>query len=154
MIWMKHKTQAVRLCEIVQAHSQCDTYVLVLPLVWVSKISLKTLGKDDVVLLGLDRLRYVLIKDEMLCAHATLYTHGLQITQVPHQAMDLKESKKHIPVMFVCTRVQLSRLEVGQTIEATDLEQVDVIVEAKRIAKGSLVCVNNEIAVKIDKVLR
>ena len=151
---MKHKTQAVRLCEIVQAHSLYDAYMLVLPLVWVSKIRLKTLDKEDVILLGLDRFKGVLVKDGMLCADVILGVQGLKITQVMKVALDLEESKKHVAVMFVCANVKLNRLEVGQIIEVTDLEQVDVITEGKKIAKGSLVCVNNEIAVKINKVLR
>lgn len=151
---MKHKTQAVGLLHMVQAHSAYDSYVLALPLVWVSKKRLKCLDTEDVILLGLDRFKGVLIKDGMLCADAILGVHGLQITHVMHEAMNLKESKKHIAVMFVCANVKLNRLEAGQIIEVVDLEAVDVIVEEKKIAKGSLVCVNNEIAVKINKVLR
>ena len=151
---MKHKTQAVGLLHMVQAHSVYDTYELSLPLVWVSKKRLKTLNAEDVVLLGLDRFKGVLVKDGMLCADAILGVHGLQITQVMQETLDLEEGKKHSAMMFVCATVKLNRLEAGQIIEVADLVQVDVIVEEKKIAKGSLVCVNNEIAVKINKVLR
>jgi flagellar motor switch/type III secretory pathway protein FliN len=151
---MKHKTQAVGLLHMVQAHSVYATYELALPLVWVSKKRLKILDEEDVILLGLDRFKGVLVKDGMLCADTILGAHGLQITQMMQEALDLEESKKHVPVMFVCANVKLNRLEVGQIIEVTDIEQVDVIAEKKKIAKGSLVCVNNEIAVKINKVLK
>ena len=151
---MKHKTQAVGLLHMVQACSLYDTYVIALPLVWVSKKRLKCLDTEDVILLGLDRFTGVLLKDGMVCADLILGVHGLQITQVMQEALDFKESKKHIAVMFVCANVKLNRLEAGQIIEVVDIEAVDVIAEGKKIAKGSLVCVNNEIAVKINKVLR
>lgn len=151
---MKHKTQAVGLLHMVQAHSVYDTYTMALPLVWVSKKRFKALDAEDVVLLGLDRFKGVLVKDGMLCADAILGVHGLQITQVMQEALDLGEGKKHIAMMFVCATVKLNRLEAGQIIEVADLELVDVIAKGKTIAKGSLVCVNNEIAVKINKVLR
>jgi len=151
---MKHKTQAVGLLHMVKAHSVYDTHTLALPLFQVSKKRLKTLNTEDVILIGLDSFKGVLVKDGMLCADTILGAQGLQITHVMQEALDLEESKKHVAMMFVCANVKLNRLEVGQIIEVEDLEQVDVISEGKKIAKGSLVCVNNEIAVKINKVLK
>ena len=58
---MKTETQAVRLANMMQKRPLYPEYELALPWVQIKKSALKKLSEGDVLLLGLDSLRMILI---------------------------------------------------------------------------------------------
>ncbi len=155
---MKSETQALHLAKIMQDHTRYPAYELTLPLVMVQSKKLKKLSVDDVLLAGFDRLEFVLIDGNIICANMQLKymenAHGLEIVYLVEDTIKWSDSKKYKTLKISFGTVHSKALEIGSAIDIThiDLEKVTLVVEDKMIAEGSLINVDEEIAIKIKKV--
>lgn len=77
-----------------------------------------------------------------------------EIVHVVEDTMKQFDSKKYKILKISFGSVQTKALEIGSTIDIThvDLENVALASEGKMIAEGSLVNVDEEIAIQIKKV--
>ena len=155
---MKHETQALHLANMMQKHVSYPTYELTLPLVKVRNNKLKKLNENDLLLTGIDRLELLLMNGNTIYATMRLRmlknAHGAEIVHVAEDTIEQYDSKKYKTLNISFCRVQSKVLELGSTIDTTylDLEKVSLSVEGKTIAEGSLVNVDEEIAIQIKKV--
>lgn len=156
---MKSETQAFGLSEMMQNHACYRAYELVLPLVMIRSSKLKKLSVNDIILTGLDTLEFLLIEGETICAHLVLKhindKYRIEIIDLVQEECLSNESKKQTNIKFSLGTVQMKTLGAGQGIDVAqlDMENINLVLKNKNIAKCSLVSVDNEIAVKIDKVL-
>ena len=155
---MKHETQALHLAKMMQKHTRYPTYELILPLATVRSNKLKKLSVDDVLLVGIDRLEFLLVDGDTICANTRLKSmesaHGAEIVYLTEDTIKQSDSKKYKTLKISFGTVQSKALEIGSTIDIThvDLEKVRLVSEGKMIAEGSLVNVDEEIAIQIKKV--
>ena len=155
---MKHETQALHLAKMMQKHTRYPMYELTLPLITVRSNKLKKLSVDDVLLTGFDRLEFLLIDRDTICANMQLKpmenTHGAEIVYLTEDTIKQSNSKKYKTLKISLGTVQGKALEIGSTIDIThiNLEKVTILSEGKTIAEGSLVNVDEEIAIQIKKV--
>lgn len=157
---MKSETQAFHLAKMMQDHTHYPKYELALPLVSIRSKNLKKLSLDDVLLLGLNVLEFVLMDAESMCANVVLKDmeniHELEIVHLDEDTVYPVDSKKYDTLKLSFGTVQSKVLEVGETIDIThiDLGYVTLLSENKKLAEGSLINVDNEIAIKIEKVIK
>ena len=155
---MKHETQALHLAKMMQKHVCYPTYDLTLPLVTVRRNKLKKLNENDLLLIGVDRLELLLMNGNTIYATMRLRmmknAHGAEIVHVAEDTIEQSDSKKYKILKISFGTVQSKALEIGSTIDIThvDLEKVTLVSEGKKIAEGSLVNVDEEIAIQIKKV--
>jgi hypothetical protein len=155
---MKDETQASHLAKMMQTHTRYPMYELALPLFQVRSNKLKKLNVDDVILAGFNTLEFVLIDGDIICANVLFKqmenAHGTEIFYLSEDLIKQSDSKKYETLKISFGTVQSKVLEVGHTIDIThiDLEKVSLVLEAKTIAEGSLVKVDEEIAIQIKKV--
>ena len=155
---MKHETQALHLAKMMQKHTRYPTYELTLPFVTVRSNKLKKLSVDDVLLVGIDTLEFLLVDRDTICANTRLKpmgnAHGAEIIYLTEDTIKTSDSKKYKTLKISFGTVQSKALEIGSTIDIThvDLEKVRLISEDKMIAEGSLVNIDEEIAIQIKKV--
>ncbi|PTB83986.1 hypothetical protein C9926_00025 [Sulfurovum lithotrophicum] len=154
---MNGKTQANRLSELMQNKGTLPSYELALPLVTVRSSSLKKLASEDVLLLGLSRLECVLIQDGTVCANVVLNKqnkrHVLEVVE-KNEVIKHNESKKYEHIKLSFGMIQSRVISMGHTIDLAqiDVNNVSLVLNEKKIATASLINVDGEIAVKIDKV--
>ena len=157
---MKSETQAFHLAKMMQDHTLYPKYELTLPLVTIRSKKIKNLFLNDVLLLGLNVLEFVLMDTERICANVVLKDieniHELEIINLDEDTLYPIDSKKYEALKLSFGTVQSKVLEVGHTIDIThiDLGKVSLVSEDKKLAEGSLINVDNEIAIKIDKVIK
>ena len=157
---MKSETQAYHLAKMMLEQTRYPKYELTLPLVAVRSKKLKKLVVDDVLILGLDVLEFILMDGERSYAKLLLKQsediHELEITGFPSEPAKQLDSKKYETLRLSFGIVQSKVLDVGETINIThiDLGKVALLSENKKLAEGSLITVDNEIAIKIDKVIK
>ena len=157
---MKSETQAFHLAKMMQDHTLYPKYELALPLVSVRSNKLKNLSVDDVLLLGLNVLEFILMDAESICANAVLKEmeniHELEIIHLDEDTLYPIDSKKYETLKLSFGTVQSKVLDLGHMIDIThiDLGKVSLVSEDKKLAEGSLINVDNEIAIKIDKVIK
>ncbi|MFC2057886.1 hypothetical protein ACFLR6_03000 [Campylobacterota bacterium] len=155
---MKHETQALHLAKMMQKHTSYPTYELTLPLVTVRSNKLKKLSVDDILLIGIDTLEFLLVDGDTICANTRLKpienAHGAEISYLKKDTVRQFDSKKYKVLKISFGTVQSKALEIGSRIDIThvDLEKVTLVSEDKMIAEGSLVNVDEEIAIQIKKV--
>jgi len=157
---MNGETQANRLAQLMQKKGFLPSYTLALPLMSIRSSSLKKLESGDVLLLGLNSLACVLMDSDKICANVVLIKqnnrHGMQITETEQEPIKLSDSKKYEKIKLIFGNVQCRTLTAGHMIDIAQisLEQVTLVSDKKKIATASLINVEGEIAVKIDKVER
>lgn len=156
---MKRENQALRLAEMMQNRvTALPSYELALPPVELGHSKLKKLSVDDVVLLGYDELVFVLIENENICAQLAVKVIGescfLEIVNIDKEPILSNNSKKYQTTKISLGKLQSRKLDVGYRIDITQrsLQDVTLIVEGNTYASGSLINVDEELAVKIDKV--
>ena len=155
---MKHETQALHLAKMMQKHTRYPEYELTLPLVTVRSGKLKKLSVDDILLIGFDRLEFLLLDGDTICANTQLKsmknTHGAEIVDLSKDTIKQHDSKKYKILKISFGTVQSKVLELGSTIDIThiDLEKTSLISDGKTIAEGTLVNVDDEMAIQIKKV--
>ena len=154
---MNGKTQANRLSALMQKKGQLPSYELALPLVTVRSSSLKRLSCEDVLLLGLNRLECLLLKNGTLCATVLLKKqnnrHVLEVVE-KKETVKPYDSKKYENIKLSFGMIQSRVVSVGHTIDVAQiaLDKVALLHKEKKIATASLISVDGEIAVQIDKV--
>ncbi len=81
-------------------------------------------------------------------------TYGPEIVHIVEDTIKQPDSKKYKMLKISFGTVQSKALEIGSTMDIThlDLEKVTLVSEGKIIAEGSLVNVDEEIAIQIKKV--
>jgi hypothetical protein len=157
---MKRETQALHLAKMMQDHIKGPSYEFALPLVMVSNKKLKKLSLDNVLLTGFDRLDCILINEDEICADLQLKKvnnlYNSEIVDLQRRPIKQTDSKKYEILKFSFGRVHSRVLEPGQMIDIThiDLGSVSLVLNDQIIAEGSLVNVDDEIAIKIKRVLR
>ncbi|TET88774.1 MAG: hypothetical protein E3J96_02605 [Sulfurovum sp.] len=155
---MKGETQAVHLEKMMQKHKLYPEYELALSPILVKKNALKKLASGDLFLLGLPSLEMILLEEGNISANVVLNESGnsskVKIIHRNKSTMKQTDSKKYQIVKFSFGVLQSRKLEVGHKIEIAqlNLHEVKLLVDGKNIAKGSLVNVDEEIAVQIDEV--
>ncbi|TNF43724.1 MAG: hypothetical protein EP216_03305 [Epsilonproteobacteria bacterium] len=141
-----------------QKHIRYPSYDIALPLIMVPNKKLKKLSVDDLLLCGFNQLEFILIDEETICAELQLKklenTYNTEVVNLPKDTIEQSDSKKYKTLMISFGRVQSKTLELGQEIDIThiDLEKVMLVLKGKTIAEGSLVIVDEEIAIQIKKV--
>lgn len=154
---MHGETQANRLASLMQQKGHTPSYEFALPLVTVQRSDIKKLSTDDVFLLGVKVLEGMLIKEHFLCAKVVLYQENnryfLEIKERKSRTIAYN-SKKYEKLLFVLGTLNSRSLDIGHTIDISSLsfKEISVIHKKKKIAEASLVSVDGELAVKIDKV--
>ena len=155
---MKRETQALHLARIMQKHIHTPSYELALGMVMVSKKRLKKLSEDDLLLCGFERLELMMIDGETICAQTRLIKtenqYQTEVLNLLEDTIEQSNSKKYEVVKLSFGKLQIKRVEPGKIIDITDidLQSVDLVVEGKTIAQGSLVIVDEEIVVQIKRV--
>ena len=155
---MKAETQALHLEKMMQKHKLYPEYELALSPIQVKRSALKKLTSGDLFLLGMHRLDMILLEEGEICANVVLNESGsiskIKIIKLNESTTKQTNSKKYEVVEFLFGVIQSRTLEVGHQIETAqlNLQEVSVYVDGKNIAKGSLVNVDEEIAVQIDEV--
>lgn len=81
-------------------------------------------------------------------------TYEAEIVDILEDTIKQYDNKKYKVLKISFGTVQSKALKPGSTIDITDvdLEQVTLVSEGKPIAEGSLVNVDEEIAIQIKKV--
>ena len=155
---MKHETQALHLARMMQKHVSYPTYELTLPLVKIQSNKLKKLNENDLLLTGIDRLELLLMNGNTIYATMRLRPmknmHRAEIIHLAEDTIKQSDSKKYKVLKISFGTVQSKALEIGSRIDIThvDLDKVTLVSEDKMIAEGSLVNVDEEIAIQIKKV--
>jgi len=160
---MKRENQALSLANFMQsrgAASQTERYELSLPLVEVGRSRLKDLARDDIMLLGFYDLRCILVDGDFIYASMLLKERKksmyLEIIDIEKKSINRCEGKKYQSIKVSFGEFECRKLEVGHSMVITHkvLHNVSIIVEDNIYAEGSLVNVDGELAVKIDKVIK
>ena len=156
---MEDNNQALRLAKMMQNKVKTyRSYELALPYVELGRSKLKKLSVGDVLLLGIDDLMFVLIENENICATVVLEMIDescyLKIINSDEYTIKSTDSKKYQTLKISLGYLQSRKLDVGYRIDITQrsLQDVTLIVEGRTYASGSLINVDEELAVKIDKV--
>lgn len=153
---MKSETQALHLSRIMQNHLHNPQYELSLPFVKIRRSTLNKLSVNDILLLEMDILEFILFKEDIIYADLTLHQiegkHVLVIKHVHHKKIVANESPKYKTVKLSFGKYFIKSLEVGKSLALTpfELEKITVISDEKKIAAGSLVNVDHTLAVKIN----
>ncbi len=156
---MKAETQALHLEKMMQKHTLYPEYELALSPIQVKRSSLKKLSKGDIFLLGLDSLNMILLEEGDMCANVMLNkienSSKIKIIQLNKSMIEQSDSKKYETIKLSFGMLQSRILKVGHQIETVqlNLKEISVYVDGENIAKGSLVNVDEEIAVQIDEVI-
>ena len=154
---MRGKTQSVHLAKMMQRHKFYPEYELVLPLLLVKKNSLKKLSKGNVLLLGDDSLNLKLLKDDVLCGNVKIEestnSRVIKIMDIEECTVKTTNSKKYEPLKCSFSFLQSRVFEVGHKIDISsiNLEKVNLFLDNKKVAEGTLVNVDEEIAIEITK---
>lgn len=154
---MRGETQANRLEILMHKHHIHPSYTLSLPPFEVKKSLLKSLSEGDIFLLGLDQLLFVLldrggIRAEVMTEHHNA-VERLKIISLGKETKQ-RVSKKYQRVLVTFGEVQSRKLEIGHVIGTMDLNfnELAIVVDEKKIAEGSLVKVDEKIALQVERV--
>ena len=155
---MKAETQANSLASLVQEKKKYPEYELALPLFDVKQSRLKKLEVGDVLLIGLGHLDLVLFREDKLCANVRMYiaenTQKIKISYLHKDTLQQEHTKKYETIKCSFGMLQSRKLEVGYkvSISQLNLQEVKLFVKGKNIAEGTLVKVDDEIAIQVTKV--
>ena len=111
---------------------------------------------NDVLLLGVNVLEFILLEEDVIYADLTLQrvegSYLIVITHLHNKAIASNESQKYETIKLSFGKCQMKSFEVGSGLELAQfsLEKIMLILDKKKIAEGSLVNVDNELALKIN----
>ncbi len=155
---MRGETQSLHLAKIMQKHKVYPEYELVLPFLLVKKNSVKKLSKGDVLLFGDDHLNLKLLRNDEFFANVKIEesenSRKIKITNIQKHTDISSNSKKYKMLKCSFSFLQSRIFEVDHKIDISslNLEKVNLIIDNKKIAEGTLVNVDEEIAIEITKV--
>lgn len=153
------ETQALHLENVMQKHIHYTKYEVALPLMKVHRSTLKNLSMYDVFLLKLNVFECIMIEEDNICARLQLKryegSYALTIIQTDQERIVSDKHPKRKIIKFSFGTYPMKHLAIGESlrIEDFDTEKVVLIVDKKKIAEGILMSVENEIAVKVSRVL-
>ncbi len=156
---MKGETQSVHLQKMMQQHKRYPEYELALPLFPIKKKFFKKMAKGDVLLVGMDLLDLVLLKEGEVCAKVTVENVAdstkLCISSLVETSDSTHDSKKYENIVSVFETVQIRKLEVGHKVEipTKEISEMALFSGGEKCFKGLLVTVDDEIAIEITEVL-
>ncbi len=142
--------------KMMQKHIHTSQYELALPFVRIRRSTLKKLSVNDVLLLDVNVLEFILLEGDVIYADLILQrvegSYLIVITQLHNKAIESNESHKHATIKLSFGKCQMKSFDLGKSLELTqfDLEKIMLISDEKKIAEGSLVNVDNELALKIN----
>jgi len=157
---MHGETQANRLAALMQKKAHFSSYELALPLITVKSSAIDRLKVKDILLLGLEQLECILVKDGRIYANLALTIDNsryyLKIEKNDSEIMLTSDSHKYETLLCILGTLKSRTLEVGHLIELSqfDFKKVTVIQKDKKISEGTLVNVEGELAIQMDKVER
>jgi len=155
---VKDDRQADRLRQMMQKQRVVPSYELLLPLVSLSTKAYRQLALNDVLILGLEDLELILVKDEMIYAKVKLLKSdnlfGLEIIELCKKPIKPSDSKKYETLKLSFGFVQCKVLEKDSKLRAEQInfKKVSLILRNIKIAEATLVLVDEKIALRIDKV--
>lgn len=158
MKYMRAERQSLHLQNMMQKHKRYPEYQLVLPSISIKKKSLKMISPDDVLLLEMEMLDLALVQEGHICAKVKLSFTGdtlrLKIETVERSPLKKDDSKKYENILCSFGQVQSRVLEVGHIIEipALNMQELELSTLDEKLAYGTLVTVNNKLAIKITEV--
>ncbi len=153
---MQNETQALHLAKMMQKYTHNPQYELALPFVRIRRSTLKKLSMNDVLLLEMNVLEFILVEGDVIYADLTLQrvegSYVIVITHLHDKAIVPNENHKYKTIKLSFGKCQMKSFEVGKSLALTqfDLEKIMLISDDKKIAEGSLVNVDNELAIKIN----
>ena len=151
---MQGNTQANHLAKRISQYTHYPKYELTLPFVTLDLTYLEELEKDDVVLLKQKVLSFLLLKDDIVVAKGVLKEHNAlficKITELLEECLPLDVVKISLG------KISSKALDIGLNIDilSIDFEKVTLHYQGKKLAKASLINVEDNIALKIQKVKR
>lgn len=113
----------------------------------------------DVLLLGMKALEFILVEGDVIYADLDLQRvenrYELLIKALHNKERVSKESHKYETIKLSFGHCQMQSLEVGKSLALTqfDLEKIILISDEKKIAEGSLVNVDNKLAIKLTELV-
>jgi hypothetical protein len=155
---MRGETQSLHLVKMMQKRKLYPEYELILPFLLVKKNSIKKLSKGDILLVGDDRLNLKLLKDDGSFANIEIEesenSRKIKIIDIQIDTGLSDHSKKYEIVKCSFDFLQSRTFEVDHKIDisSVNLKKVNLIIKNKKVAEGSLVNVDEEIAIEITKV--
>ncbi len=155
---MKGDTQLKRLEEMMLRQDLLRDYMLGLPRVQIKHAALKRLKEGDVILLHQNRLRLQVYDNGIAVAEGLPVRCAsklmLPISLKKPSAQQRAKGKKKAMLICALGSIRSKRLSAEESLDISDIDLSDAILvhDRKEIARGILVNVNNEIAVKITKV--
>jgi len=155
---MRGETQSLHLVKMMQKRKLYPEYELILPFLLVKKNSIKKLSKGDILLVGDDRLNLKLLKDDGSFANVEIEesenSRKIKIIDIQIDTGLSDHSKKYEIVKCSFGFLQSRIFEVDHKIDisSVNLKKVNLIIKNKKVAEGSLVNVDEEIAIEITKV--
>jgi len=153
---MKGETQALHLAKMMHKHLHYPQYELALPFVRVRSSKFKKLSVNDVLLLDLNVLKFILIEGDRVCADLVLQqvedNYFIAVTQLHQKSILPSDSHKFETIKLSFGECKMKSFEVGVRLDVAqfDLGNIMLIVNDKKIAQGALINVDNEVAVKIN----
>jgi len=154
---MKAETQANSLASLVQTKKKYPEYELALLPFEVKQSKLKKLELGDVLLVGLNQLELVLFDEVEICANVSIFRDkNIQRIKIEylHNAIKKEHTKKYEKIKCSFGKIQSRKLEVGYKVSILqlNLQEVKLFVKDENIAEGTLVKVDDEIAIQVTKV--
>ncbi|NOR56550.1 MAG: hypothetical protein GQ531_10110 [Sulfurovum sp.] len=155
---VKDETQVDRLTQMMQKQRFIPSYEVLLPLVSLSSKAYGDLALNDVLMLGLEKLELLLVKEGMIYAKAKLLKFGtvleLEIVELSEKPINPSDSKKYEVLKLSFGFVQCKVLEKDSRLRAEQInfKEVSLILKDIKIAEATLVLVDEKIALHIDKV--
>jgi hypothetical protein len=120
--------------------------------------SIKKLSKADVLLIGDENLNLKLLKDNKTFGDIEIEegenSCKIKIVNIQQNTFRPSDSKKYEAVKCSFSFLQSRVFKVGHKIDisSVNLKKVNLFVENEKIAEGTLINVEDEIAIEITKV--
>ena len=151
---MKAETQATHLLKMMQTQKHYSSYELTLPFFFIKHSALKKLAPHDVLLIGLSKLELQLVKKGKVCAIALWDKEGIKILGIQEETNIALHTKKYETIKCSLGMLSGTKLEVGHRVHTLqfDMEEVTLYLKGRKLAKGRLVNVDDEIAIAITEV--
>jgi hypothetical protein len=156
---MKDETQSLHLAQMMQDQKLYPSYELVLPSSLVKRSSIKKFSKGDILLVGYNSLNLKLLRDDGSFANVEIEesnnSRKIKILNIKNSESKSTNSKKYETLKYSFFFLQSRVFEVGHKIDISslNLNKLNLVTDNGVIAEGTLVSVDDEIAIEITKVV-
>jgi len=156
---MKAETQAVLLEKMMQDQKVHPEYELSLPLFMLKRTVVNRLDKGDILLVGLDKLEFILIYNGNKYANVVL-VKSENIEEIEIISMDeiispspINSKYEMLKCIFSTLAIEVIDVGIKANISKIGFEDITLITENNdKKLEGKLVEVEGEIAIEITKV--